>query len=64
MVITGGYNANLVTVYDMYGFVAQLPDITEGRQGHGCGYYRNDNDQIVSYKFLLDIIQLDWTCYI
>ena len=57
LVITGGYNANLVTMYDMYGFVSELPDMNEGRQGHGCGYYRNDNDQIVSLKNCINSIQ-------
>ena len=50
LVITGGYNSSQVTMYDMNGFVAQLPDMAEARMGHGCGYYRNDNNQIVSLK--------------
>ena len=48
VVITGGRSApNKVTIYDMYGWRADLPDLNTGRNYHGCGYYRNINDKIV-----------------
>jgi len=50
VVITGGPGWPLsrnVSVYDMFGWRADLPQMNMGRALHGCGYYRNNNDQIV-----------------
>ena len=51
-VITGGIYfyerpQRNVSLYDMYGLRAELPPLNIGRENHGCGYYRNQNDQIV-----------------
>ena len=52
VVITGGFEPNWqpssnVAIYDEYGLKADLPPLNVGRGSHGCGYYRNQNDQIV-----------------
>ena len=62
IIITGGHPDNgqwsypskigskNVTVYDMYGLRTFLPQMNNARYSHGCGYYRNDVDQMVSMR--------------
>ena len=46
--ITGGtYTLQKVSRYDMMGWVEDLPQLTEGRNSHGCGsYLREDGTQV------------------
>ena len=57
MVVTGGYYTNkTVSVYDIEGWVKDLPDLNNPRYGHGCGQYVKANKKIV--RFLLFSILL------
>ena len=48
VIVTGGwYTRNTVTEYNIDGWVRELPDLNMGRYDHGCGYFVNDNQQIV-----------------
>jgi len=47
VVITGGYQSKAVYKYNDIGFVAALPSMNSNRAFHGCGYYYNNNDQLV-----------------
>ena len=54
MVVTGGQEWGEVTsrvaLYNIFtdsGFVADLPDLNIGRQDHGCGYYYEEDTQVV-----------------
>ena len=56
VVITGGYTVSKkVNIYNMYGLTASLPDLNTGRNFHGCGYYRNSDNQIVQYQFPINL---------
>ena len=46
--ITGGdYTSQMVSRYDLQGWVEDLPQLIEGRYGHGCGsYIRVDGTQV------------------
>ena len=54
VVVTGGGEWGEVTsrvaLYNIFtdsGFVADLPDLNIGRQDHGCGYYYEEDTQVV-----------------
>ena len=50
VVVTGGTleNSRRVSVYNIDGWVEDLPDLNEGRSGwHGCGHYVDSNNDIV-----------------
>ena len=36
-------------VYDETGLTEMLPDLQVGRNSHGCGYFYNNDNQLVSY---------------
>ena len=46
--ITGGvYSLQMVSRYDLLGWVEDLPQLIEGRNNHGCGsYLRVDGTQV------------------
>ena len=47
--ITGGLRAKTtVTLYNDAGYVHELPVLNEGRHGHGCGFFVNSEQKIVS----------------
>ena len=48
VIITGGSNSKqVVSLYDMEGWVKDLPQLIEGRWYHGCGsYLRLDGTQV------------------
>ena len=48
VIITGGEcTATIVSVYNMEGWVENLPDLNTGRQDHGCGHYVDtDNNHV------------------
>ena len=48
MVTGGGAFQNEVKVYDIDGWVENLPFLNEGRRFHGCGHYVDSFDNIVS----------------
>ena len=56
IVVTGGsdnsgtYGEPLarVTSYTYEGFLADLPEMNEARKAHGCTYFRNNDNKIVS----------------
>ena len=37
-----------VSQYTLQGWVRDLPQLQQGRYGHGCGHYLNDNNIMVS----------------
>ena len=50
VVVTGGvdFNNKIVSVYDVNGWVEDLPDLNQGRDDRGCGHYVDSNNDIVS----------------
>ena len=53
MILTGGYAPrNRVTEYNEAGFERDLPDLLQGRETHGCGYYTNGDGTKVNYDFM------------
>ena len=56
VILTGGeYSDRMVSRYDLQGFVEDLPQLVQGRYGHGCGsYLRGDGTQVsVVYVFMV-----------
>ena len=48
VVVTGGeFTKTRVSVYDIGGWIEDLPDLNKGRFGHGCGHYVDDNNKTV-----------------
>jgi len=43
VVLTGNENE----VYDINGFVETLPSLNTPREGHGCGHYKNNDNEVV-----------------
>ena len=59
IVIGGEYTETTVSVYDIGGWVEDLPVLNTGRWDHGCGHYVDNNNDIVRlvlYLFLLIFI--------
>ena len=53
MILTGGYTPRTrVTEYNEAGFVRDLPDLQQGRETHGCGYYIDDDGSKVIINFM------------
>ena len=52
VVVTGGTDRpdSTVSVYDVNGWVEDLPDLNQGRDEHGCGYYVDSSNNIVSLQ--------------
>ena len=51
MVIVGGrYTPKTVSVYNMDGWVRDLPNLNQGRTNLACGHYLDDNGDQVSIK--------------
>ena len=43
MILTGGwYSRNKVSEYSESGFTRDLPELQQGRRGHGCSYFVNE----------------------
>ena len=57
VIITGGYDWTTrfkkASVYDLSGFVEDLPDFNVARFDHGCGSYLNENNQQAANIFHL-----------
>ena len=54
VIITGGQQGNgvrsTVSRYNQTGWITNLPSLKEGRQGHGCGSYESESENmVVSY---------------
>ena len=48
VIITGGqYTESKVTVYNTEGWVADWPELNQGRYDHGCGHFVNTDNQVV-----------------
>ena len=48
VIITGGqYTESKVTVYNNVGWVADWPELNQGRYDHGCGHFVNTDNQVV-----------------
>ena len=54
VIVTGGYytgttfyTTRIVSVYNIGGWVEDLPDLNTGRRNHGCGHYVDNNNDIV-----------------
>ena len=48
VIITGGdFKKNQVTVYNTEGWVADWPELNQGRNGHGCGHFVNTDKKVV-----------------
>ena len=53
LIISGSeHEALAVTAYDETGFLADLPSLNPGRQGHGCSYFINRNGTKVNMIFI------------
>ena len=53
VIVTGGYyTETTVSVYDIGGWVEDLPDLNTGRLEHGCGHYVDNNNDIVRLVLL------------
>ena len=53
VIVTGGFfTEKTVSVYDIEGWVKDLPSLQRGRYNHGCGHYVNDKNKIV--RFLIN----------
>ena len=56
VILTGGVidsvESTTVSVYDRNGWIGNLPNLQTVRRNHGCGHYRDDNDNIVSVSKL------------
>ena len=56
VIITGGRGEGgaqvtaRVTVYNISGFVMDLPNLMHGRRNHGCGYFVNQDSKVVRQK--------------
>ena len=59
----------IVSQYNESGWVSDLPDLLQGRSGHGCSYYDNDdgtkvridkNYLLSSYDNISDIVGHRW----
>ena len=60
VVVTGGhYTERRVSVYNIGGWVEDLPELNEGRRNHGCGYYVDNSDRIVGFYIVLDLITIN-----
>ena len=55
VIVTGGYyyTGTTVSVYDIGGWVEDLPDLNTGRNDHGCGHYVDNNNDIVRLVLVL-----------
>ena len=50
-ILTGGEDTRTtVSRYSTSGWMEDLPELNEGRQEHGCGYFYNDDMQRVSIR--------------
>ena len=48
VIITGGqYTESKVTVYNNVGWVADWPELNQGRYDHGCGHFVNTDKKVV-----------------
>ena len=48
VIVTGGlYTTRTVSVYNIEGWMEDLPDLNTGRLYHGCGHYVDNNNNIV-----------------
>ena len=70
LIITGGYDGDYtgrVTKYNKAGIYTDLPILITARASHGCGHYRNSNNQkvgnivIVMNKIACFKVKLSWT---
>ena len=46
-------------MYNIGGWVEDLPELNEGRRNHGCGYYVDNSDRIVGFYIVLDLITIN-----
>ena len=55
LILTGGiYKAdNVVAKYDKNGFVSNGPSLNQGRSGHGCAKYVNNDNKLVRKSKLI-----------
>ena len=60
VIVTGGQyteTETTVSVYNIGGWVEDLPDLNTGRSNHGCGHYEdNNNDDVRLFLVLLLLI--------
>ena len=56
VIITGGQDdPRGVSVYNIDGFKENLPNLVNGRYLHGCSYFTNNNNDIVSLNLHLSL---------
>ena len=56
VIITGGqYTESKVTVYNTEGWVADWPELSQGRNGHGCGHFVNTNKKVVRQLYCIHV---------
>ena len=52
VIVTGGeFTRTRVDVYNMEGWVMELPELNPGRRNHGFGHYINSNNKMVNCIF-------------
>ena len=51
----GGWDPELVSLYNSQGFVQYLTSLNNGRAHHACGYYRNNDGETVRNNVWLHI---------
>ena len=50
--MTGGIDiSTTVSIYDMNGWIQDLPSLNTGRYQHACGRYKSQTGDMVSYLF-------------
>ena len=46
------------SVYSIDGYLEDLPDLKEGKRGHGCGHYVNEDNELVMFGFQNKLISI------
>ena len=50
VIVTGGQK---VSVYNISGWVEDLPDLVQGRSDHGCGHFINNDNKMVDFLLFI-----------
>ena len=63
VIVTGGaINWARVDVYNIDGWVMELPSLIQGRRNSGCGHYVNSDDKMVNYRVFFNKTKLVNRC--
>ena len=67
VLITGGedgFSSRSVQKYNEQGWIRDLPQMQQGRKHHGCGYYINDNNDLVRWTNVSPVLSLSFKVYL